>query len=654
MPKTWCRRRDWTMVSVATRCLCFLKLLDQQGVPIRKKGGNSQKHAFEILASVAGELLQESKIFVPPNCKEDQQNTPKNIVLKERDEGQLSKCNHSVQETHDEKTFIQGYHQIYTLNKFSHSQDRFNLKACSSIKSFDQSEKLCLADQLANVNDRNGSPSAKIGISSLVSGEFSEGQFEDAGAELSSIQSVKSATLPVTGSFDMLEMDCKPHALFCSESKLKASLFEDWITLGPSRHADNIETVTRDDDDNDTGCTQAATTAKAFRLPSDVADQRIKNLSAGRHWRVSPNLNGGASFKNDGKRRSFFHNGRTSYTRQRSQRISPFNRRKLFNQFPFSVPDRGFQFEDKFNSADKRSNCDNCTAAVGVASSVARRHLLTGPRGRNVKLRIKSFKVPELFVEIPTSATVGSLKRTVMEALTTVLGDGLHVGIFLQGKKVRDDSKTLFQTGISQDHKHRNLGFALESRHAQIIPPPCPGEQGLTRHATSLTPEPGTSSVSLVPPLTNWNSGAESDLHLVSSLSNISADSTIPNSQSLVSIPAIRVETLAVVPFHHRPGCHEFVQRRIRRLFSVAEVEALVQAVEKLGTGRWRDVKLGAFDNAKHRTYVDLKDKWKTLVHTARISPQRRRGEPVPQELLDRVLAAHAYWSGHQAKRQLK
>lgn len=28
----------------------------------------------------------------------------------------------------------------------------------------------------------------------------------------------------------------------------------------------------------------------------------------------------------------------------------------------------------------------------------------------SVKLRIKSFKVPELFVEIPETATVGSLK----------------------------------------------------------------------------------------------------------------------------------------------------------------------------------------------------------------------------------------------------
>nr|GEZ27940.1 homeodomain-like protein [Tanacetum cinerariifolium] len=80
-----------------------------------------------------------------------------------------------------------------------------------------------------------------------------------------------------------------------------------------------------------------------------------------------------------------------------------------------------------------------------------------------------------------------------------------------------------------------------------------------------------------------------------------------------------------------------------RRPFSVTEVEALVEAVENLGTGRWRDVKIRSFDDANHRTYVDLKDKWKTLVHTASISPQQRRGEPVPQDLLDRVLAAHSF-----------
>jgi hypothetical protein len=63
------------------------------------------------------------------------------------------------------------------------------------------------------------------------------------------------------------------------------------------------------------------------------------------------------------------------------------------------------------------------------------------------------------------------LQRTVMEAVTAILGDELHVGILLQGKKVRDDSKTLIQTGISQDDKRHRLGFMLEPRHNRISSP---------------------------------------------------------------------------------------------------------------------------------------------------------------------------------------
>jgi hypothetical protein len=80
----------------------------------------------------------------------------------------------------------------------------------------------------------------------------------------------------------------------------------------------------------------------------------------------------------------------------------------------------------------------------------------------HVKLRIKSFKVPELLVEIPESATVGSLKKTVLEAVTAILGGGLRVGVLHHGKKVRDDSKTLMQAGIGQNDMLDNLGFSLE------------------------------------------------------------------------------------------------------------------------------------------------------------------------------------------------
>jgi len=35
------------------------------------------------------------------------------------------------------------------------------------------------------------------------------------------------------------------------------------------------------------------------------------------------------------------------------------------------------------------------------------------------------------------------------------------------------------------------------------------------------------------------------------------------------------------------------------------------------------------------------RDKWNTLVHAARIPRERRRAEPIPQELFDGVLTAH-------------
>jgi len=48
-----------------------------------------------------------------------------------------------------------------------------------------------------------------------------------------------------------------------------------------------------------------------------------------------------------------------------------------------------------------------------------------------------------------------------MDAVTAVLGGELHIGVFLQGKKVRDDSKTLLQTGISHHNQLDAFGFTL-------------------------------------------------------------------------------------------------------------------------------------------------------------------------------------------------
>lgn len=71
--------------------------------------------------------------------------------------------------------------------------------------------------------------------------------------------------------------------------------------------------------------------------------------------------------------------------------------------------------------------------------------------------------------------------------------------------------------------------------------------------------------------------------------SSTDVDKTRNDAKAVIPLPEMNIEALAMVPVHRKSKQSEIVQRRIRRPFSVAEVEALVQAVEKLGTGRYID-----------------------------------------------------------------
>lgn len=78
----------------------------------------------------------------------------------------------------------------------------------------------------------------------------------------------------------------------------------------------------------------------------------------------------------------------------------------------------------------------------------------------------------------------------------------------------------------------------------------------------------------------------ESDHDSVHSHTDISSVDKAASSKALVPVPDMNMNPLNVAPLR-KSRQPELVQRRIRRPFSVAEVEALVQAVEKLGTGRY-------------------------------------------------------------------
>ncbi|XP_010514982.1 PREDICTED: telomere repeat-binding protein 2-like [Camelina sativa] len=375
---------------------------------------------------------------------------------------------------------------------------------------------------------------------------------------------------------------------------------------------DDIHLFSRNDNDDDDENFSGYIRPRLTRPVPRIGDRRIRKILASRHWKGG---NTDAKPWYCSKRSYYMHHHQSSY---------PIKKRKYFDSVSDSNSD-DYRLQGKTHKGNR------------TISSMKSRNASFVSRDHHVRLRIKSFRVPELFIEIPETATVGSLKRMVMEAVTTILGDGLRVGLMVQGKKVRDDSKTLLQTGISEENTHLDsLGFSLE-------------------------PSLGTTSQPLLSSYLPENACDDLMLCRDNVLVDSNHDDSTPSPSDSFGKLGSTDDSRALVPIassallaprtpnrkFKRTEQQQAAHRRIRRPFSVTEVEALVQAVENLGTGRWRDVKVHAFVDADHRTYVDLKDKWKTLVHTARISPQQRRGEPVPQELLDRVLKAHAYWSQH-------
>nr|XP_010937605.1 telomere repeat-binding protein 2 isoform X2 [Elaeis guineensis] len=668
---------------------------------VRKKVDNNQMCAFDLLATVAGKLLSERESSLT-SCNitgTSNPTTEKDAIKQEQLDNEKPFKNEAFDQGGCDDSTLGSeiiFHRLGSYTSKEHSQMP-NAGALSPASAFVKSDN---RDGFAGESVSRGELGHSLHTSTTAqkcgTRRCSPGSVESGVCEGDGIKTPLQAEQRITGKViarsapdmysleDPMDLDAKPPALVSSDSSAEVPPCRDHVPYNSSvpKCRDGMKfSVDRDDDENSSGCTNAGTittnagtiTTNACKAPC-IGNRRIKKLLGSKYWKVGPTMSKDGQLSNtDAEMKPVFRSRRMSCTRQRTQRSS-FKRRKLFERFSISASDGGIFREGISNPPGMGGiKVEACHSAVTLHGANGALSSTTGQKSSSyesgdyhVKLSIKSFKVPELFIEIPENATVGSLKRTVLEAVTAILGRGLRVGVLLQGRKVRDDSKTLRQAGISHGEKLDNLGFTLEPNATQAPAPLASPEDPHLLHPSDAieplsrippanpTPDQGASDTTPQPVLTFVANCPESDHDSVHSPADVSSlDKTTGNSRALVPVPPMNVEALAVVPL--RKSRHsEMVQRRIRRPFTVAEVEALVQAVEKLGTGRWRDVKIRAFENAKHRTYVDLKDKWKTLVHTARISPQQRRGEPVPQELLDRVLSAHAYWSQQQARLQVK
>lgn len=85
--------------------------------------------------------------------------------------------------------------------------------------------------------------------------------------------------------------DGKHSALVSSDSSVKVHLCGDNIPLSsfPASRED-VKIVSRDDDENSSGCTHPSIIRKSGRSVSRIGDRRIRKILASRYWKVSPKL----------------------------------------------------------------------------------------------------------------------------------------------------------------------------------------------------------------------------------------------------------------------------------------------------------------------------------------------------------------------------
>ncbi|KAL1559430.1 hypothetical protein AAHA92_09775 [Salvia divinorum] len=587
--------------------------------------------AFELLAAVAGKLLQESESSVSSNV-ETHASTLKNENVKGQPKDEQTPKSESI----DHGSCAESSFMPETSVQEPDLSSKFKglpqvdidsvLENISVFASPDVLKKLdCDSVQgTCQVSDADGNTNCEVGGSVFVGNNINlraEDQQDMHSEDVINTSNVK----------DHVGECVNSNMLIKSDNSVQLPLYRDPIPHTPLQQQWNtVKLGIRDDDDNYFGCNKLSTKFRPFRPQPRTGHRRIRKMLTSKYRKMAPKQRSCELYNSRDGVKSFYQYRKRIYTHERCLQ-APIKKRKLFDHMGTVSHDQEASNNSISNASEKGMCMDKCNSGiilerVSGASPTVKGH----KKGKDphVKFSIKSFKVPELYIELPETASVGSLKRTVMEAVTAILGSGVRVGVVLQGKKVRDDNRTLQQA-----------------------------DRELLRSPATPMVDSGISNASVDP---HFVSKVDDDVVTSGFLSSPQTPSveavngTVPDSKALVPVSPTNSESLAVVPANLKPKKSELSQRRTRRPFSVGEVEALVEAVERLGTGRWRDVKMGAFGHADHRTYVDLKDKWKTLYHTAGISPHQRRGEPVPQDLLDRVLAAHSYWSLHQLKQQGK
>lgn len=299
------------MVSFVPSYLCFMFSCISRSYVFQRRGSfkkpvqDHQICAFELLAAVAGKLLQESESSASSNASE-----PKDLLgihtdaikqerLEENNKTLRSEC--LDQGSCVESAFIpelapkeQNY-KPSSADLPSAENDSYSERT-STVLSSDFPKKVDCELKLGLCNDKTAEGNvlgrAEEGTSALGDSSIDKSEKETARQLEDEIKQGKDLTVTNPCSVKNTEEKCmnsKP--LINSDSSVQLSLYRDPLPCASfPKHRNAVNLGFRDDDENSFRCNKSSTKFRAFRQHQRNGYRRIRKMLTSKYWKVAPKL----------------------------------------------------------------------------------------------------------------------------------------------------------------------------------------------------------------------------------------------------------------------------------------------------------------------------------------------------------------------------
>lgn len=374
--------------------------------------------AFDLLATVAGKIWLEKESSPTSSNTSNEKNRCAFVQKAGENEDKPVKIEPSFQESSDKRVLVselvhQSGDQNFSCRESSLPQNDVH-SGLASVVTTDCSE-IFVAEKLVNGENNNemGSFTSNVDLGFSGFRDSVNCKLDCENKLIIKDDLHKTGKVPIGIGADMCSLedpvvcDGRPPALVSSDSSVKVPLCGDHIPCSSfPAIRDDVKIVSRDDDENSSGCTHPSTIGKSIRPVSRIADRRIRKILASKYWKVSSKLkeetlsNVGkllylnvvgfiffffsfsldfwssvitstsmfCSFKLifflrlmslDGDLKPIFRNRKGYYKRQRSQMNIPFKKRKIFQRSSVSNSDRWISYGGNSHSTEKGINGDD-------------------------------------------------------------------------------------------------------------------------------------------------------------------------------------------------------------------------------------------------------------------------------------------------------